>query len=236
MTENKEAWDDEILYYMEDFKIIGQELINKSIATPDTIAGCTVDEIQALESSIGRSLPKSYTAFLNVLGFRAGNFWWGEMAFIHDLNCVNENLKNDFKKNNILKDSYFAFHMHQGYEFYLFDLDSGLDDPIVLFYVENLWLQTFPSNSGPFDNLQASFTDFIKNEAAVERLPESQHNLYIFFRELKSRILTEDEKRGRLLGTSWASNTSKLASEIELAPLKPKPRPIVVQYAPPEDL
>ena len=49
-------------------------IIAGGLAAGDEIAGCTEQEIGALEAAFGRPLPSSYRAFLAVMGKGAGEF------------------------------------------------------------------------------------------------------------------------------------------------------------------
>ncbi len=149
--------------WINEFKILGQELVDKDIATPSLLVGCTQKEIESLECNFDIYLPLSYKAYLLVMGMYAGDLWCADDAYFDELTVINQIFKKNLVKNGVYNQDYFAFHMHDGYEFLFFDLSKSLRDPKIYFYVENLFLQVAMNLPSPFEEMKKTFFEFIES-------------------------------------------------------------------------
>ncbi len=133
-------------------------IIAGGLAAGDEIAGCTEQEIGALEAAFGRPLPSSYRAFLAVMGKGAGEFMRGTDMFhehLAGLRAAAESLGLKSRPPVELRPTDWVFAMHQGYQFLYFDASAGAD-PAVFHVMEG---------EGP-KPVAASFSDWL--DGAIE--------------------------------------------------------------------
>jgi len=99
---------------------------------------CSTDEIESLiQSTEGKYLPKEYLKFMRYAG-NGIRFFKGSDHTVNDLPGLKEGaieLLQENESEEELTDNSFVFYMHQGYQFYFFNLDEG-DNPPVYFYHE----------------------------------------------------------------------------------------------------
>lgn len=193
-------------FYIEFFELMAQNLVDGGRATPAGIAGCTTAEIASIESQLNVSLPVSYRAYLLVMGHRAGYLWDVDQALGTDLLLINQMLQENLAINQIDGTNVFGFHMHDGFAFYLFDLSQKADDPTILHYVENRFLQTECGHESPITKENQTFcerVDGITGYAKVTPPNIKPHNLRVYLRRLKAMELDDADKTGRKLGTDW---------------------------------
>lgn len=113
-------------------------LINRGVATPATLVGCSPEEITAFEQDVGQSLPETYRSFLEHMGRNAGNFYVGTNFFypgILGLTKAARELLAEDEANLTLPDDAIVFSMHQGYQFLFLRANDG-NDPSVWHYLE----------------------------------------------------------------------------------------------------
>ena len=118
-----------------------KKLINSKLAKPTEVKGCSIDEINFLESKIGLKLQEIYKKFLLKFGRGAGEFFLGTDIFfdtIPDLREMAEELLEEDEGHYNLSSNAFVFSMHQGYQFMFFDLSNYKDDPTVFYYMEGM--------------------------------------------------------------------------------------------------
>lgn len=116
-----------------------RELTAAGLVTPETLQGCSEQEIAALERDLGVQLPAIYREFLAVMGRRAGTFFEGTDFLYRDLPTLREQAEHLLRRCNAglaLDHSDFVFAVHQGYTF-LFFRCGGSDDPPVRLYEED---------------------------------------------------------------------------------------------------
>lgn len=115
-----------------------QMLVEKGIAAPNDIHGCTEYEIRRLEEHYNTQLPQRYRDFLLAMGRGAGGFFVGIDCFYGILFVLRQWTDELLEENNVefqLPDDVFIFSMHQGYVFNYFRVSEG-DDPPVYRYIE----------------------------------------------------------------------------------------------------
>jgi SMI1-KNR4 cell-wall len=119
-------------------EVMHQSLIEKKLAKPNEIVGCSISDIQELKTLITGELPYQYVEFLRAVGKHAGLFFRGTRIYfpeIFSLRSAANNLLIESQVDFNLPPLAFVFCMHQGYEFDYFILGSS-DDPEVYRYTE----------------------------------------------------------------------------------------------------
>ncbi len=99
---------------------IVKKIISTGIANPNSIKGCTIDEINNLESAINMRFPAIYREFLLAMGHRAGSFYVGTDMFYDNLIDIQEWAKELLIEDGnlfALPNDAFVFSIHQGYQF-----------------------------------------------------------------------------------------------------------------------
>ncbi|MDO1451856.1 SMI1/KNR4 family protein [Rhodocytophaga aerolata] len=103
------------------------------------IQGCSVAEINALEETIGQSLPTDYKLLLSRIGKEVDGFMTGSLFYYDSLLAMQEHGRALVKKNvhfpKALDENCFVFWFHQGYSILFFKLNEGANPPIY-FYTE----------------------------------------------------------------------------------------------------
>jgi hypothetical protein len=138
---------------------LASSLIDLQICHASDIKGASMDDVAAIEETIGQPLPGQYREFLLGIGRGAGKFFEGTDIFLSALDGLKDEAASLLKENDQdveLADDAFVFSMHQGYEFTYFNLSEG-EDPPVYQYVEG---------SGPPVLTWNSFTDFLNDSIA----------------------------------------------------------------------
>lgn len=118
-------------------ELVEERLIQRSVATKETICGCSSDEIDRIEEDAGAILPASYREFLSRMGRSAGNFYVGTDIFfprILGLKTAAKELVAE-EKGLVLPEDAIVIIMHQGYQFIFIRGNEG-DDPPVYYYLE----------------------------------------------------------------------------------------------------
>lgn len=130
------------------------------INTLPNAKACSEAEIQALEATIGQSLPVAYKErFLRPIGQGAGQFLQGEDCFyphLVDLQTWARELLAEEAFSQALPDDAFVFWMHQGYQFGFFRPSEG-EDPPVYYFEEG-------QEEQEFRRIHDRFTDFLQAE------------------------------------------------------------------------
>ena len=125
-----------------------RHLEQSSTASENTAKGCTLEQIAEIESKFDCRLPKIYKAFLSRFGNGAGRFFLGSDVFYPSVlelrDWASELLVDDGEI--MLNDESFVFAMHQGYQFFFFNLDQN-DDPEVHYYMEGKGFEMNKYNS-----------------------------------------------------------------------------------------
>jgi hypothetical protein len=135
-------------------------LMDRGVASRDSILGCHPNEIAEIESRIGHELPFAYREFLLQMGRDAGRFYLGTDMFYPDIVNLNltqaaRKLVEDDKSAITLADDAIVFSMHQGYEFLFIREGEGIDPP-VYYYMEE---------SGQFEKKADTLTEFLLHAA-----------------------------------------------------------------------
>lgn len=118
------------------------ELILKNIISyikEPNIIGCSEKEILEIEFFFNVKLPVLYKKFLSKMGHNAGDFLSGTDAFYNNIFSIREWAKELLIECNEpfeLKDNYFIFAIHQGYQFWFFDIEDDKYDPPIYYYFE----------------------------------------------------------------------------------------------------
>jgi hypothetical protein len=122
-------------------KIIKQ-FIAQGYATPETIVGCTDDEIEAIEQAQNIKVPDIYREFLSKMGKKAGSFHKGSdilfPALLNLKSWMNEALDGDIRAAFRLPPNAFVFKSHQGYmySYFVYNPENLKEDPLVYNYDE----------------------------------------------------------------------------------------------------
>lgn len=117
---------------------------------------CTIEEINQLKKLTENSpLPISYIEFMKKAGngirmFAGSDFKCKEVANLK-ASALELLAENDFTET--LLDNHFVFFMHQGYQFYFFDLDDGDNSPVYYYGEEE--------NANRFTRKSNTFTEFL---------------------------------------------------------------------------
>lgn len=106
------------------------------LVDPDSILGCSTDEIASIEDAFDLTLPEAYSSFLSKAGKGCGDFLHGTDFLFPDI------LRNRQEAEWLLERCgstwtlarhHFVFVQHHGYQFMYFDVVMG-DDPPVFYY------------------------------------------------------------------------------------------------------
>lgn len=115
------------------------KLLEAGLANPDSLRGCTEQEIKCIESRFALRLPRCYRDFLLIMGRSAGEFLVGTdysypkvFAFRNDAEELLRTNRSDIK----LSPSSFVFMFHQGHTFLYFHCNDDSDDPPVFMFTE----------------------------------------------------------------------------------------------------
>jgi hypothetical protein len=111
-------------------------MIQRGVATPYTMRGCTDGEVEKLEKHFNIKLPSVYRDFLLAMGHGAGSLYTGtHFTYEHlfELRGWAEELLADVGPDFYLPDDAFVFLMHQGYDFLYFQTSEGDDPPVYEF-------------------------------------------------------------------------------------------------------
>ena len=115
------------------------QILEHGHATPETIQGCSMEEVAKVESKFQIHLPRMYREFLLVMGRRAGDFYRGADLFfplVLELREWAEELLTEDGSQTSLPQESFVFLMDQGYQFMFFLLEGSAEDPAVWHYHE----------------------------------------------------------------------------------------------------
>lgn len=141
---------------------VKKQLIELQLVKPDELAGCTCDEVIAIEQLLGISLPQAYQEFLLSMGHSAGQFLRGSDCFFQHLPQLQEWAIELLQENNFaesLPDDAFIFLMHQGYQFSFFRVSEGADPPTYS-YCEG-------TDRTSFIKSHDRFSDFLATEVEI---------------------------------------------------------------------
>lgn len=117
------------------------KIVKARLASPIEIKGCSINEINILESKIGLKLPKLYKNFLLKFGHGAGEFFLGTDIFYNELLSLGDIARELLEEDGghyCMPINSFVFSSHQGYQFTFFDLSNYKDDPEVFYYKEGM--------------------------------------------------------------------------------------------------
>lgn len=129
-------------------------LLDSGLANPDTIEGCSEEDIAEIEKKCQLKLPFAYKLYLRKLGRKAGDFL-GECLRTYPgiLKYGQDKAKTLLAGTGYrLPDTAFVFVERYGCQFFFFDTSDGQDDPPVYRY--------FEGDKGPVkvaDSLTAAF-------------------------------------------------------------------------------
>ena len=113
-------------------------LIDSGLATARDINGCTVSEIEQIETAYQIRLPAAYVSFMTRMGRGAGHFLEGSDFLFPAPLGLREEAEGLLKESNAkfsLKKTDFVYLAHQGYQFMYFGAE-GSDDPPTSLYLE----------------------------------------------------------------------------------------------------
>ncbi|MGF1485801.1 MAG: SMI1/KNR4 family protein [Prochloraceae cyanobacterium] len=133
----------EINFYLRDSIARSNELkkriILSKIATVNQIKGCSNEEISILERSCGLILPYSYKIFLKTFGRGAGRLMRDMDIFYDSVFKLTEEAREILSdtKDPVLPENAFVFTMRYGEQFFFFEINQGIDDPPIFYYLEN---------------------------------------------------------------------------------------------------
>lgn len=116
---------------------IVKTLIENNIATNSNLIGCSEEEIQLLELSIGNEFPKFYREYLLAAGHSAGDLFLGTDITFSILKEISEEAKlllNENEEEFTMPYDAFVCYMHQGYIFGYFRFSEGEDPPIYEYF------------------------------------------------------------------------------------------------------
>ena len=108
------------------------QLIHAQIAHPDSVLGCTQEQIAEIAADQGVSLPAVYRQFLERAGRSAGTLFRGSEVLYPDLIGNRDIAQELLRFNNVaweLPMDAFVFFVHQGYQFTFFRASDGDDPP-----------------------------------------------------------------------------------------------------------
>lgn len=129
-----------------------KDLVKFLLKKKNRLKGCSVSEVNRLESYFNISLPLVYKDFLYAMGKDAGKFMLGSSAFYSVLFKLRQDCEEMLLDNGLtLPDNAFVFWTHQGYQFAFFKVDEG-DNPPIYFYYEG---------RSDIEEKEASLTDFL---------------------------------------------------------------------------
>jgi hypothetical protein len=117
----------------DSIKQMIRALIQRGLATPYTLQGCPNEEIEKLEEHFNIKLPDAYRDFLLTMGRGAGKLFEGShftYEHLFKLREWAEELMVEAKAEFDLPDDAFVFMMHQGYDFFFFQVSEGVDPPV----------------------------------------------------------------------------------------------------------
>jgi hypothetical protein len=111
-------------------------LVRLGYSLPEDIKGCSVGEVEKLQTTYNVKLPKSYIDFLLKFGHSAGDFFKGNSIFYRSIDHIQKASKDLMEECNItLPENAFFFYFNQGYECMFFVLNS--EDPPVFHFSES---------------------------------------------------------------------------------------------------
>jgi hypothetical protein len=116
-----------------------KKLLSSKVCSSKGASGCTAEEIQQLEASLGHPLPKVYTHFLKRCGNGVGEFLVGtdwEYNRLAAIQTIAKSLFSEPSCSQQWQSSWFAFTSHQGYQFLFFDCAEG-SNPAVYHYLQS---------------------------------------------------------------------------------------------------
>ncbi|NUT94044.1 MAG: SMI1/KNR4 family protein [Saccharothrix sp.] len=102
-------------------------LVEMGIARPETVEGCSADEIGIVLERAGRfDLPVHYVAFLELLGRKAGRLFRGTDIYFPEPIDANDYAEEFSRQGDpgFSTAGRFFFATHQGYQLYYFDQRS----------------------------------------------------------------------------------------------------------------
>lgn len=113
-------------------------LIEIGLATPETIAGCSDEELLEVEKFYNLKLPQVYKDYMRKFGKASGKFleecgiYYDDLFDGRDAAETLLNNNTDYK----LKQSDFVFITRYGYQFWYFNTEDGNPNPPVYRYTE----------------------------------------------------------------------------------------------------
>lgn len=119
--------------------LFAQKLIDAGLATPDTLEGCSEDEIAEIESTFAITLPCLYKQYLRKMGREAGSFlrecsrtYPGLVQHARETADTLLEARTNYR----LPATAFVFVERYGCQFFFFDTADGTADPPVFRYFE----------------------------------------------------------------------------------------------------
>ncbi|MCC7085001.1 MAG: SMI1/KNR4 family protein [Pirellulales bacterium] len=118
------------------YAVVRQQLIEAGVATPESFVGCTLEEINSIESHFSVRLPKAYRDFLLEMGRDAGDFLVG-MDYTFPLMLGFRDSAEDWLRESgsvfKLPTNAYVFFSDPGGAFSFFYCDGEQDPPVTVF-------------------------------------------------------------------------------------------------------
>ena len=132
-----------------------QKLFSSGLASPETLKGCSVKDIEQLEAKLKVTLPAAYRDFLFCMGRSAGQFM-PECSFTYPEieDCTRDIAETLLKAHTRyqLSDTSFVFVERYGCQFFFFETTQGEDPPVFRYFEgDELPVQIADSISSAFE-------------------------------------------------------------------------------------
>ena len=114
------------------------QIIQFQIAKPEELIGCSDKEIEALEKACGLILPYSYKVFLKNFGHSFGGVADDVEFLYQDVFPLTKIAREilQYEKSPVLPQSAFVFTMRYEEQFFFFEVEEGIENPPIFYYME----------------------------------------------------------------------------------------------------
>jgi hypothetical protein len=141
---------------MSQINDIRGELLQKGLATEDTLEGVSMADIGRIESSADLQLPETYKSFLLSFGKKAGKLANDVVFFYSEILGLREELEEMIDEEGLdfeIPSKAFVFSGYQGFQYHYFICD-GKEDPEVYRIMDG---------GEPPEKVADTFTDYLKS-------------------------------------------------------------------------
>ncbi|GAA6154318.1 SMI1/KNR4 family protein [Pseudoteredinibacter isoporae] len=141
---------------MSQINDIRGELLQKGLATEDTLEGVSMADVGRIESLADLQLPEAYKSFLLSFGKNAGKLANDVVFFYSEILGLKEELEEMIDEEGLdfeIPSKAFIFSGYQGFQYHYFICD-GKDDPEVYRIMDG---------GGPPEKVADTFTDYLKS-------------------------------------------------------------------------